>query len=330
MSCNLAKLIVLSIVLLGTAAPLQAQCRPVAVQATGETPPPPLDTAAGIMRIQQALVDVDRFAGEVNGKLDEETIKAITAYQKKNGMFADGGLSEVLLVHLLKRSKQVPDTPVAGEKPTDAGADDDSTAINRRDALGWTPLLHATMEASPNRVASLLKDGADVDMASHYGTTPLMVAVYMNRSKVLRVLLTHWPILGLADHNDEIAEELAFKQKRNRLLNRFRRHRVAMLGARLRRIPPFKVRMITWDKQECFVARKGRIEVICEIDPACRLERSTLVLCDKRGKKLLNKIASVVHKTWGGKPRVFDGQADDYAGPLICQQDDVMLLGIRP
>ncbi|MBF0255851.1 MAG: ankyrin repeat domain-containing protein [Gammaproteobacteria bacterium] len=331
MFTDLGLRILLLLVLAIGASTASASC-----QTAEPSPPPPrvpLDSATFVIQVQQALKDQALLSVEATGLLDEATIEAIKAYQKKQGLFVDGLISEVLLARLLWQP-QLEENSLLAKSGLSQGqfkADElkDAAEINRADAQGWTPLLYASLSGSSQRLAALLKAGADVDQASAYGTTPLMVAVSFNRAEVLRQLLRQWPILELADHKGEIVEEMAFRQGRNGLLNQFQRQRVAMLAARMRRIPPFKVRMVTWDAQECYVARESKIEVVCDIQPQCNQERNTLVLCADKGQALHQQIAEVVQKTWGGRTRVLDGRLPDYAGPFACQPDDVVVFGVR-
>ncbi len=139
-------------------------------------------------------------------------------------------------------------------------------------------------------VSTLLRYGANVDTASIYGTTSLMVAVIMNDPGILQKLLNQWPDLDLANHRDKSAEEIAFLLHRNSLLTRFRKHREAMKRARLGRIPPFKARMVTWDKQECYRATTARIDVTCKPDV------NTLKLCHERGKRYMKRLTRITQK----------------------------------
>ncbi|MEO5344016.1 MAG: ankyrin repeat domain-containing protein [Gammaproteobacteria bacterium SHHR-1] len=293
----------------------------------------PLNSASTLIQVQQALKAKGLYQGETQGQADEASKAAIKAFQGKNRLFADGEVSEALLALLIYQPQAEADSlfAQAGQargnfKPAQLS---DAQQINQTDAHGWTPLHYASLTGSVQRVASLLKAGAEVDAASHYGTTPLMLAVRMNRPAVLTELFKHWPWLDQRDYQGEIAEEIAFRQNRNGLLNRFRRQRYAMLDARLPRLPPFRLRMVTWDDQECYVARKSRLPVDCDVQPDCRLQRNQVVLCDAKGERHLQRIAQVVRKTWGGRPEIVDGRSQDGEAPLGCGPEDVMLIGVR-
>jgi ankyrin repeat protein len=190
-------------------------------------------------------------------------------------------------------------------------------------------LLYATLSGEVKAVATLLKAGAEVDLASAYGTNPLMVAVYRNQPQILKLLLDQWPDLEQRDHRGRIAEEIAFKQNRQGLLTRFRLQRKAMAQSRVNRRPPFKVRLITWDDQVCYEASLSRIDVTCQIEPECQLERNQLVLCNERGKPYFADLTQAVQRKWGGKPVALDGTRAETASPLRCQEKDIVLMGVR-
>jgi hypothetical protein len=321
-------LVLLMILLTGLAS--QASC----LQAGTDSPVnlPASNPVSILLRVQQELKAKGLYQGEALGLADEATLAAIKAFQRKNHLFEDGQLSEVLLA-LLYYPKPEADSLFAQAglakgnfKPVQLS---DAQQINQADARGWTPLHYASLTGSVQRVTSLLKAGADVDAASHYGTTPLMLAVQMNRPEVLSALFKYWPWLDGRNHQGEIAEEIAFRHNRNGLLNRFRRQRHAMLDARMPRLPPFRLRMVTWDDQECYVAQVSRLPVDCDVQPQCLLQANQVVLCDAKGEKHLQQVAQVVHKTWGGKPEIIDGRGQKGTDALSCGAKDVMLIGVR-
>jgi len=69
----------------------------------------------------------------------------------------------------------------------DAGADVNARDTNNR----WTALLHAIHKQHPDAVALLLEHGADPNVATPEGVTPLMMAADDARPAMVKVLLEH-------------------------------------------------------------------------------------------------------------------------------------------
>jgi len=292
-----------------------------------------LDSTTVINEIQHNLMRIGLFTDSIDNNADTSLTEAIKKFQKKNYMHIDGQITDTLRVLLSGRDAILPNTLFYKAaknrlpKPYKLLAED--PLLNSRDENGWTPLLYATLYGNKRAVTTLLKYGANVNTASLYGTTPLMVAVIMNDPGILQKLLNQWPDLDLANHRDKSAEEIAFLLNRNSLLRRFRKHREAMKRARLGRIPPFKVRMVTWDKQECYRATTARINVTCQIDDKCKRDVNTLNLCHERGKRYMKRLTRITQKKWGGSPKVIQGDEANHGSPLNCREGDVIVFGVR-
>jgi len=292
-----------------------------------------LDSTSVISEIQHNLTKTGLLTDLIDGSADSALTKAIKKFQKRKHMPIDGRITDILRVMLSGRDKLPPNTlfyeAARGRLPKSLKLIVEDPLLNSRDDNGWSPLLYATLYGNKKAVTTLLKAGANVDTASLYGTTPLMVAVIMNDPGILQKLLNRWPDLDLANHRDESAEEIAFLLNRNSLLTRFRKHREAMKRARLGRIPPFKVRMITWDKQECYRATTARINVTCQIDDKCKLKVNTLKLCHERGKRYMKRLTRITQKKWGGNPEVIQEEEANQGSPLNCREGDVIVFGVR-
>jgi peptidoglycan hydrolase-like protein with peptidoglycan-binding domain len=66
-----------------------------------------------VKKIQQQLIAVNEYKGDVNGKLDQVTINAYEAFQRSNGLFPDGMLSDKTL-KLLEEAAAKPATAPKG------------------------------------------------------------------------------------------------------------------------------------------------------------------------------------------------------------------------
>ncbi len=314
---------------------LSAASHPLAACLAVSSPSPPeaMESPKVISEIQQNLNVAGLFDSDINGVLDQTLASAIKLFQKQRHLPIDGKISEPMRLLLKGRDKLQPDTLISsaaqGRITASSRQLSGNPQLNSSDEHGWTPLLYAVLHGNTRAVSRLLSAGAHVDTASFYGTTPLMVAVIMNRPGILQQLLKKWPDLDLPNHRDESAEEIAFALNRNHLLIRFRKHREAMKWAKLRRIPPFKVRMITWDKQECYRATTARINVTCQIDASCKLRSNTLKLCHERAGRYMDRLTHIVQKKWGGKPKILTEDQPDKTSPLNCREGDVLVLGIR-
>ncbi|PGH07088.1 hypothetical protein AJ79_06366 [Helicocarpus griseus UAMH5409] len=70
------------------------------------------------------------------------------------------------------------------------------TTINKKDSAGRTPLLLATIKRHPEATRLLLERGANPNIASMYGETPLLCAAENGYGKIVSHLLAHRPKLG--------------------------------------------------------------------------------------------------------------------------------------
>lgn len=259
--------------------------------------------------------------------------EAIKAYQKKSGFFVDGVLSDALLAHLRPADSWPADSLFArvqakGPKAA-ASVPADDPSLHARDSHGWTPLLYAVLKGTAQTTEALLKAGAEVDEASTYGTTPLILATLLNRPDHLRAILRSSPRLDLTDYQGRFAEKVAFDQSRGNLSNIFFQHRKTMRQTKLAKRLPFKVRMNVWDWQECYLAREGKVDVICKENPTCTdFENHEILLCQDKGEPYVQTLADLVHRMWGGKAVIYDGRQGDTWSRLNCEEGDVMVLGI--
>lgn len=53
--------------------------------------------AEKVKKIQQQLITVNEYRGDVNGKLDQVTVNAYEAFQRSNGLYPDGMLNDKTL-----------------------------------------------------------------------------------------------------------------------------------------------------------------------------------------------------------------------------------------
>lgn len=53
--------------------------------------------AEKVKKIQQQLIAVKEYKGDVNGKLDQVTVNAYEAFQRSNGLYPDGMLNDKTL-----------------------------------------------------------------------------------------------------------------------------------------------------------------------------------------------------------------------------------------
>jgi uncharacterized protein len=314
---------------LHTATLLQAECQPQSTSNMGKI----LESKEIVAEIQRNLDSLGHFSGSPNGLPDEALTTAIRKFQKNQHLPVDGTITEPLRMLLLGTDSLPADSLVA-EAATGRlmGTTREISAdprLDTRDEQGWTPLLYAVLHGQKRTARTLLKAGAQVDLPSRFGTTPLMVAVIMNRTYILRQLLKEWPDLDLPDHRDESAEVIAFNLGRHHMLRLFRKQREAMQWSRLGRIPPFKVRMITWDPQECYRATTARIDVSCQVEDSCRLKTNTLKLCHERGKRYMGRLVRIVQRKWGGRPEVLEQTQPDSTSPFDCREGDVVVFGVR-
>ena len=59
----------------------------------------------------------------------------------------------------------------------------------RLDQKGWTPLHYATSSGNVRKVKSLIKSGARVDAANHFGDTALIMAAESGQLQVVQLLV---------------------------------------------------------------------------------------------------------------------------------------------
>lgn len=292
-----------------------------------------LESAIVVASVQRQLLELGYYQGEVDGKINALLTKAIQHFQKKHRLPENGVINDVLRIRLQGQSALDPASIYAeaakGQLKKTVAQLAADLLLNVRDKNGWTPLHYATLYGHAKVASQLLKAGADINIASPYGTTSLMLAVITNRSDIVSLFLRHWPDLDIANLDGESAEGMAFMLKRHQMMRMFYRHRQKMARARLGRIPPFKVRMISWDKQECYRATTAGIDVQCQERPDCRLESHILKLCHPRGEKHLQRIFHIIQQKWGGSPKVIDTENDHYDSPFRCLEDDVMVFGVK-
>lgn len=261
-------------------------------------------------------------------------VEAIKTYQKKHGLYVTGELSDSLLAHMRPLDAWPASSLFSRVQNNSPKAnlhfiEKDDPSLNAHDDHGWTPLLYAVLRGSPQVIAALLKAGANVDQGSTYGTTPLILAAVLNKSQHLQALLRASPRLDLVDHLGRFAEKVAFDEHKSGLSNIFFRHRKTMRQARLTKRIPFQVRMNVWDWQECYLAREGKVNVICKENPTCtEFENHEILLCDDKGEAYVPVLADLVHRMWGGHAIIYDGRNGDTASRLNCEEKDIMVLGI--
>lgn len=277
---------------------------------------------------------VSLVAVEQSVPVSEALAEGIKAYQKKFGFYVTGELSDALLAHMRSNGSWPAESLFArvqlnNPKAAPPAIDKDDPSLNAHDEHGWTPLLYAVLRGSAQMTAALIKAGANVDQGSTYGTTPLILATILNKPDHLRVLLRASPRLDLTDHQGRFAEKVAFDEHRGGLSNIFFQHRKTMRQARLTKRLPFKVRMNVWDWQECYLAREGKVDVICKENPTCMdFEEHEILLCQDKGEPYVSVLADLVHRMWGGHAVIYDGRTGDTKSRLNCEEGDVMVLGI--
>ncbi len=286
-----------------------------------------------VRQVQQALWDIGLYQGIVDGRPSKVLDAVISDYKKRHQMFPSAEIGEVFYTYLVGLNEMAPSVSLQGAALADdtlelrrhlkAGAE-----VDGRDANGWTALQYAVLSGSQESVTLLLEAGASVDLATPQGHTPVMIAVIMHRPRALSRLFKFWPDILLKNRQDMIAEEIAFNQNRMSLMALFRRHRLSMEQSRLGRRLPFPVRVVAWDRQECERAQRSRFDVVCQVVPECRPEKNAVILCDAKGEPYVDAVVTVLSKKWGQTLRL-DAREKNYAGPLLCQEGDVMVLGVK-
>ena len=67
-----------------------------------------------VKKIQQQLTAVHEYKGDINGKLDQVTVNAYEAFQRSNGLFPDGMLSDKTLKLLEEAAAKAGGAPAKG------------------------------------------------------------------------------------------------------------------------------------------------------------------------------------------------------------------------
>lgn len=317
-------LLLLVFILFGTQA--FAECKPPATKENTSSLEP-LTSTDTLLWVKNRLDELGFYK-----EVPEDALgKAIRAYQQKSGFFANGEISDALIAHLRPADSWSKESLFARvQNPKAAVAiDKDDPSLHAKDQYGWTPLLYAILRGNVQTTDALLKAGAEVDAASTYGTTPLILATLLNKPDQLRAVLKASPRLDLADYQGRFAEKIAFDQGKNSLSGIFFAHRKTMRQAKLTKRLPFKVRMNVWDWQECYLAREGKVDVICKENPTCTdFEQHEILLCQDKGEPFVEVLADLVHRMWGGKAVIYDGRRGDTRSRLNCEEGDVMVLGV--
>ncbi|MEZ5286767.1 MAG: ankyrin repeat domain-containing protein [Vicinamibacterales bacterium] len=96
-------------------------------------------------------------------------------------------------------------SPLADRVPAQA-----ATGANQPDADGLTPLMKAAARGSAADVASLITDGADVNLATRdQRVTPLMFAAYFGHEAIVRALIDKGARLEVKDAQGAAAVDWA-------------------------------------------------------------------------------------------------------------------------
>jgi hypothetical protein len=103
----------------------------------------------------------------------------------------------------------------------------DPPVINARDGGGWTPLFWATQghrfkDGSVFRL--LLEHGADINVQSQTGRTPLHWASFNGRLEVVRLLLEHGADVEAKNNDGKTALQEAADRRRNEVVELLREH----------------------------------------------------------------------------------------------------------
>lgn len=67
-----------------------------------------------VKKIQQQLAAVKEYKGDINGKLDQVTVNAYEAFQRSNGLFPDGMLTDKTLKLLEEAAAKAGGAPAKG------------------------------------------------------------------------------------------------------------------------------------------------------------------------------------------------------------------------
>ena len=73
--------------------------------------------------------------------------------------------------------------------------------VNLQSNAGWTPLLRASFNAAPEVVRLLLEHGADINVLNNAGWTPLHRASFNAAPEVVRLLLEHGADINVPDED---------------------------------------------------------------------------------------------------------------------------------
>lgn len=82
-------------------------------------------------------------------------------------------------------------------------------SVNRRDTIGWTPLMWASLKGRTPVVAALLDGGAPIETLDAAGNTPLILAARQGRADTVKLLLARGARRGARDADGDSAAELA-------------------------------------------------------------------------------------------------------------------------